>query len=299
MDKIKKDIAIAVCYYLPDNYIKNNSCIPIQLGYDETNIDMGIQKDNTDDNRSNKHFLYSEYTGVYWLWKNVDANYKGMLHHRRFLTLQNKSITYHFIRQIKNTYKRLQSFIIPKPFGYNDIISCNDDRKYNEMSNDFCNELNNIFASGYQIIVPKPIHYYITTVKKHFSEVIGINIINAIANTINKNKPNYYYYFIKSINGCILYYGNLEIMKNDIFNEYCEFVFTIFDELEKNIIISNYYNDPMNEKIIYRHFGYIGEMLTNAFILKVKEEKYEIKECTMLFSSIKNGNENADHTDIK
>ena len=65
-------------------YINNDECFPLQLGYDETGLDLGIQKDNEGEQRSDKHFLYSEYSGIYWLWKNVNAEYKGMLHHRRF-----------------------------------------------------------------------------------------------------------------------------------------------------------------------------------------------------------------------
>lgn len=77
-------IQIGVLYYLEeDSYLKSNTIIPIQLGYHETGIDMGIQKDNTGDNRSDRHPIYSEYSGIYWMWKNVHASYKGVYQHRR------------------------------------------------------------------------------------------------------------------------------------------------------------------------------------------------------------------------
>ena len=56
-----RKLAIAVCYYYPEKeYLQNEACIPLQLGYDETHLDMGIQKDNEGDNRGDKHPYYSE-----------------------------------------------------------------------------------------------------------------------------------------------------------------------------------------------------------------------------------------------
>lgn len=52
---MNRKMSIGVCYYLPEpTYICNEYCIPIQLGFYETGIEMGIQKDNTGDNRSLK-----------------------------------------------------------------------------------------------------------------------------------------------------------------------------------------------------------------------------------------------------
>ena len=81
---MKKSIQIGVLYYLKEqSYLECESLIPIQLGYNETGIDMGIQKDNTGDHRSNRHPIYSEYSGIYWMWKNVNSTYKGVFQHRR------------------------------------------------------------------------------------------------------------------------------------------------------------------------------------------------------------------------
>ena len=56
---MNRKMSIGVCYYLPEpTYICNEYCIPIQLGFYETGIEMGIQKDNTGDNRSLKHPSY-------------------------------------------------------------------------------------------------------------------------------------------------------------------------------------------------------------------------------------------------
>lgn len=48
-----------------------------------------FRKNNTGGNRSLKYPSYSEYSVVYWLWKNMFSEYKGMMHHRRSFTLEN------------------------------------------------------------------------------------------------------------------------------------------------------------------------------------------------------------------
>ncbi len=54
------------------------------------------------DNISAKNATYSELTGLYWLWKNVDVRYKGLTHYRRlFGTRDTVRLLY------RGPYKRL------------------------------------------------------------------------------------------------------------------------------------------------------------------------------------------------
>ena len=58
--------------------------LPIQVGYDEVSEHFGFQGDNTGDNISYKHRYYSDLSAVYWGWKNLDVEYMGSCHYRRY-----------------------------------------------------------------------------------------------------------------------------------------------------------------------------------------------------------------------
>jgi hypothetical protein len=40
-------------------------------------------QDTIGDNISNRNAKYSELTGLYWLWKNDDSDFQGIVHYRR------------------------------------------------------------------------------------------------------------------------------------------------------------------------------------------------------------------------
>lgn len=56
--------------------------LPVQVGA-EGKTDLGYTRDNTGENISSKNPSFCELTGLYWAWKNLDADYIGLVHYRR------------------------------------------------------------------------------------------------------------------------------------------------------------------------------------------------------------------------
>ena len=63
--------------------------IPVQVG-SEGKADLGYQKDNEGENISEKNPYFCELTGLYWAWKNLNADYVGLVHYRRYFSLNKK-----------------------------------------------------------------------------------------------------------------------------------------------------------------------------------------------------------------
>ena len=63
--------------------------LPVQVGA-EGKENLNYQKDNVGENISNKNPYFCELTGLYWAWKNLNADYIGLVHYRRYFFLKKK-----------------------------------------------------------------------------------------------------------------------------------------------------------------------------------------------------------------
>ena len=78
---IKILVATHKQYWMPEDSVY----MPIHVGR-EGKADIGYTGDHTGDNISSKNANYCELTGLYWAWKNLDADYIGLVHYRRYFT---------------------------------------------------------------------------------------------------------------------------------------------------------------------------------------------------------------------
>ena len=156
----------------------------------------------------------------------------------------------------------------------------------------FLDKLPEIISRGrYDIIAPYKHHFYHTTVLEWFDEAINVYVMKEVLNILESDYSDYYSYFNKTLKGCSLYAANISIMRDELYDEYCTFVFSFFDKLEVKLLEKHYYISLTEEKAMHRIFGYIGELLMSTFITKKKHEGIRVKECTLLFNSKSRGND--------
>ncbi len=86
MKNIKVIIATHKKYRMPDDPMY----LPVQVG-SEGKEDLGYQRDNVGENISTLNPYFCELTGLYWAWKNLDADYVGLAHYRRHFKGQQKA----------------------------------------------------------------------------------------------------------------------------------------------------------------------------------------------------------------
>ena len=86
MEKLK----IIVCTHKADSRIRNYApYVPVHGGKAlHPDMDLGFIGDDTGDNISEKNPFYSEWSVIYWAWKNCnDSEYIGFNHYRRYFKI--------------------------------------------------------------------------------------------------------------------------------------------------------------------------------------------------------------------
>src|SRR5699024_7023881 len=59
--------------------------LPVQVG-SKGKESLGYQRDDEGENISELNPYFSELTALYWAWKNLDIDYLGLVHYRRYFT---------------------------------------------------------------------------------------------------------------------------------------------------------------------------------------------------------------------
>lgn len=87
------NLKIIVCCHKADSNIRKGEVyMPLHVGKALSHEDLGFQGDNTGDNISYKNKNYCELTGLYWAWKNLDCEYVGLAHYRRYFDIKDEDI---------------------------------------------------------------------------------------------------------------------------------------------------------------------------------------------------------------
>lgn len=225
------DIKILVAahkkYQMPEEEIY----LPLHVGK-EGKTDLGYQGDNTGDNISIKNSNYCELTGLYWAWKNLDCEYVGLCHYRRYFTDK--------------------AFLGRIPYR---------NRKFDMIL--YKSQVEELLAK-YDVIVPKKRNYYIESIRSHYAHAHKLKDLEETEKIIQEKYPDYTDAFNKVMDGKELHLFNMFIMKKKDFDQYCQWLFDILFELEKRVDISDY--DSYQKRI----FGFLSERLFNVWLEKNK-----------------------------
>ena len=237
MEEIKIIIASHKKYQKP----VENIYLPVQVGAEGKEKIDGYIQDNTGENISIKNPNYCELTGLYWAWKNLNAKYIGLVHYRRYFTESKK---------------------IPKE----------EDEKFKVVLTEkqIKEKLKNV-----DIILPKKRKYYIENLYSHYEHTMYIEPLAETQKIIKEKYPEYLEEFNKLHKRTSAHMFNMFIMKKEILNQYCEWLFDILFELEKRVDVSKFDNFHA------RFYGRISELLLDVWINKNNFKYEEVKVIDM------------------
>ena len=188
------DITVAVATHKAYRMPIDGVYMPLQVGRAlHPNVDLGMTCDNTGDNISQLNAQYSELTGLYWMWKNCDADYQGLVHYRR-----------HFAKN--DSAKRHGD--------ENERFSCIAGKQDYARLLDTC-----------EIIVPERRNYYIETVYSHYEHTMQEGQLDATRSIIAQTNSDYLDAFDAQMNKTSAHLFNMFVMRKDLINEYCSWMF--------------------------------------------------------------------------
>ena len=172
-----------------------NGYCALQVGA-EGKEKYGYLRDNIGNHISGKNANYCELTGLYWIWKNTDDSYKGLVHYRRYFGRNNLSNKISDICSYEYLLNCLKSVDIVLPY-----VEYFKQNAKEEILLHCCTE--EIFDKLRQIIETK-YPDYIETYDRYF----------------NENKASLF---------------NMLFCKREILDVYCEWLFSILFVLEKQV----------------------------------------------------------------
>ena len=229
MKNIKVVVATHKKYQMPSDKMY----LPLHVGA-EGKEGIGYEKDNSGDNISLKNPYFCELTGLYWAWKNLDCDYIGLAHYRRHFSL------------------------------YNEKMKTKEERFNHLLSLEEANQI----LSGVDVILPKKRKYYIENLYDHYKHTLYVEPLDITGEIIKEKYPNYLDEFEKLKKRTSAHMFNMFIMKKDILDDYCTWLFDILFELEKRVDATNYTDFHK------RFYGRVSELLLDVYI-NTNNIKYE------------------------
>jgi len=237
------DLNIFVICHKPSKVLNSKIFRPIQVGAGLAKDHFeGYLHDDSGDNISEKNPYYCELTGMYWVWKHINADYYGFMHYRRYFSFSEKVVHPYA------DYPTLDMRFI-REHGY-------DENKIQK------------FVAQYDIIAPmseamsETVYDQYKNSRNHHIEDLDI-----VLDIIKRKYPSYTQAANMYMLGKNHYFCNMFIMKKEIFFDYCNWLFPILEEHEKLGSRKNY---NMEEN---RVTGFLAERLFGIYYTHLKMSK--------------------------
>lgn len=191
-EKAKVIIAAHKEYRMPADSLY----LPVQVGA-AGKESLGYQRDDEGENISDLNPFFCELTGLYWAWKNLEADYIGLAHYRRHFSSAPRS------RDV-----------------WGSVL------KYDDIKDDL---------GSIRVFVPSKRRYWIETLYSHYEHTHYANQLDETEIIIAQKYPEYSTSFKRVCKQRWGYMFNMMIMERELFAQYCVWLFDILFELRNRL----------------------------------------------------------------
>ena len=229
----KPNLKIFVAHHKPWLIHEDEIFVPIHVWKENSKYDLWILGDNTWDNISDKNSWFCELTAQYRVWKNYDlsdVDYVWFCHYRRYMTYNYtpKPFTpFNAFKKDSNLYRSIIYFFYYLFWiEYETKISESALKDISHRTQKFITSNDSDIILPRRWIVRRPYHKLAIENEKAWKIMDDI---------FAKKFPEYYETFKKMDNNLLCSFGNIFIMKKELFFEYEKFQFWLLLEFEKEL----------------------------------------------------------------
>ena len=228
------EIALYVSCHRESEIPKHPLLRPIQVGAALAERHFpGFLYDDDGENISERNHAYCELTAQYWAWKNSNAEYCGFFHYRRFLYPDTEARSPYLIKPMATT-KML------KQLGYDRFEA-------------LIRQYDLILPIREEMFVPVREHYA-NAQFHHKDDLLRMERIIAELYPEDAAAADAYFSGTKQV------FGNIFIMRRNVFEKYCAWLFPLLEEFDHRTDMSGWSPQEV------RADGYLAERLLGVYV---------------------------------
>lgn len=233
--------------------LKSKILLPIQVG-----TALGKEKlenmlaDDTGENISEKNPMYCELTAQYWAWKNLEADYYGFFHYRRYLNFSDRKYK-------EDRWGNVREDALSEAMKKKYALS---DDKIETLVRDY-----DLIISEEKNVVSMPGKAANVYEQYKYGDSLHIEDLECISAIVKEKYPDYAEDLDVYLKGKYTCFCNMYIMKKELFHEYMEWLFSILFEFEKRADMHDYSVEGR------RTPGHLGERLLTLYYIHLKRNR--------------------------
>lgn len=246
-DYDKQDIRIFISTHKDVETFDSEILQPVQVGCANRDwLFPWALHDNDGNNISEQNPMYCELTTQYWAWKNIDAEYYGFCHYRRYFDF---SPTRH------------------KENAWGEIIDSRIDAASQERYG-LDDETIRKAVEGYDCITTEvkdlsqfPGENHTPLAQYKAAPLLHVSDLEHVISILNDMHPDYAEDAEAFLNGTHSCFCNMFIMRKAVFHAYCEWLFPILERFVAETDFSHYSVEAL------RTPGHLSERLLNIYLM--------------------------------
>ena len=252
-----QDICILVAAHKPIDVFRSEILKPIHVGAKNASFEIqGFLRDDAGDNISSLNAQYCELTAQYWAWKNLDADYIGFCHYRRYFDFS-------CIRHEENAWGEIIDDYIDSNsqlrYGLDDETIRSTVKDFDVVTTEF-KDMNDFPGKA-----KSPGEQWSKSTHLHDQDLLDTLALLSIRH------PDYEADIESYIHGSRSCFCNMFIMKHDMFHDYCNWVFPILEQF----IVTHDFSEYDTEAI--RTPGHLAERLLNIYLIHQRRCNPDLK----------------------